>query len=73
MKQVGVFDAKTHLSELIDDGVSVTITKHGKPVAVLTPVRENPEAVIARIRAMRVGGAPLTMKTIVDTTHSGRR
>jgi prevent-host-death family protein len=73
MKQVGVFDAKTHLSELIDDGVSVTITKHGKPVAILTPVRENSEDVIARIRAMRSGVGSLTMKTIVETTRSGRR
>ena len=40
MKTVGVFDAKTHLSELIDGGEPVTITRHGKPVATLTPVRE---------------------------------
>jgi prevent-host-death family protein len=70
---VGVFDAKTHLSELIDDGVAVTITKHGKPVAVLTPVRPDPKRVIARIREMRVGGPPLNMSTIVQTTRSGRR
>ena len=73
MKQIGVSDAKTHLSELIDDGVSVTITKRGKPIAVLTPVRENPKDVIARIRAMRSDGASLNMKAIVDTARAGRR
>ena len=73
MKQVEVFDATTHLSQLIDDGVPITITKNGKPVAVLAPVRENPEEVIALIRTIRSGEAPLRMKTIVNTTRSGRR
>jgi hypothetical protein len=29
MKTVGVFDAKNRLSELIESGEAVTITKHG--------------------------------------------
>jgi hypothetical protein len=29
MRTVGVFDAKSHLSELIDSGEPITITKHG--------------------------------------------
>jgi prevent-host-death family protein len=38
MKHVGIFDAKTHLSSLIDEveqGREVVITRHGKPVAKL--------------------------------------
>ncbi|MHB1165816.1 MAG: type II toxin-antitoxin system Phd/YefM family antitoxin [Candidatus Nanopelagicales bacterium] len=38
---VGAFEAKTHLSELlarVEAGESVTITKHGRPVARLVPV-----------------------------------
>ena len=38
MKQVGIFEAKTHLSSLLDEvekGGEVTITRHGKPVARL--------------------------------------
>ena len=37
---VGAFEAKTHLSRLLEDvarGKIVTITKHGRPVAVLAP------------------------------------
>ena len=37
---VGAFDAKTHLSELLDraeKGETITITRHGKPVARLMP------------------------------------
>jgi prevent-host-death family protein len=38
MKHVGIFDAKTHLSALVDEvekGREVVITRHGKPVAKL--------------------------------------
>ena len=40
MKTVGAFDAKTRLSELLDDvasGETIVITKRGKVVAHLTP------------------------------------
>ncbi|HMO50846.1 MAG TPA: type II toxin-antitoxin system prevent-host-death family antitoxin [Kiritimatiellia bacterium] len=38
--EIGAFEAKTHLSRLLDDvekGVSIIITRHGKPVAELRP------------------------------------
>jgi prevent-host-death family protein len=41
MVTVGAFEAKTHLSALLErvaQGESFTITKHGKPVAMLAPV-----------------------------------
>ena len=44
MKHVGIFDAKTNLSALIEEvekGGAVIITRHGKPVAKL--VRAEPE------------------------------
>ena len=40
MISVGAFEAKTHLSTLLDrvaDGEEVIITRHGKPVAKLVP------------------------------------
>jgi prevent-host-death family protein len=40
MATVGSFEAKTHLSALLDrvaKGERITITKHGVPVAVLVP------------------------------------
>ncbi len=51
MKSIGVFDAKARLSELIDSGEVVTITRHGRPVATLSPIRQNAADVSARIRA----------------------
>jgi prevent-host-death family protein len=43
MKQIGAFEAKNRLSELLDaaeNGEVVVITKHGRPVAKLVPVEQ---------------------------------
>ena len=61
MKQIGVYDAKTHLTKLLDEverGEIITITRHGKPVAKLVPFatpRKDVAAVIAAIRESRKG------------------
>lgn len=74
MKTVGVFDAKNRLSEIIESGEAITITKHGKPVATLTPIRQRSADVVARIRALRrTGGVMATEEEIVEFTRSGRR
>ena len=51
---VGAYEAKTHLSELLEKveaGEEITITKHGAPVAKLLPVRKEirPEERVAAI------------------------
>jgi prevent-host-death family protein len=51
MKTVGVAEAKIRLLDLIDSGEVVTITKYGRPVATLSPIRQNPADIAARIRA----------------------
>ena len=62
MKQVGAFEAKTHLPKLLDlvaKGESVAITRRGKLVAMLVPatpaVELSPSEAVARLRALRVG------------------
>lgn len=40
MRRIGAYEAKTHLPRLLEDvakGETITITKHGVAVAVLTP------------------------------------
>jgi prevent-host-death family protein len=49
-KTIGVLAAKNRLSELIESGEAVTITKRGKPVATLTPIRGQGASAVARIR-----------------------
>jgi prevent-host-death family protein len=58
MKHVGIFEAKTHLSNLIDEvekGREIVITRHGKPVArlVRTDDKLSPEAVARRQKALK--------------------
>jgi prevent-host-death family protein len=58
MKQVGIFEAKTHLSSLLDaveNGAEITITRHGKPVARLVQVKGDlsAEEVAQRLQAIR--------------------
>ena len=58
MKTVGAFEAKTHLSHLLDlveSGEEVTITRHGRPVAELVSPkarRTNPEALRNLVASM---------------------
>ncbi len=71
MKTVGVFDAKNRLSELIDSGEVVTITKHGRPVATLSPIRQNAADVASRIRANPCIDS--TADEIAEMIRNGRR
>lgn len=60
MKHVGMFEAKTNLSSLVEEvekGGSVTITRHGKPVARL--VRANTELTADQIAERREAVAGL--------------
>ena len=77
---VGVYDAKTHFSELlerVESGEEVTITRHGAPVARMIPVRRklNREQRRAAIEAMRkLGqGNRLGGLRIRDLKSEGRR
>ena len=52
MKKVDEVEAKARLPELIDAGEPVAITRDGRIVAQLVPVREAVSEVLASIRAM---------------------
>lgn len=77
-EHVGAYEAKTHLPRLLDEverGESITITKHGRAVARLVPVKseaERPDAVIEALRAARVGVRPgeESVRAMID---EGRR
>lgn len=47
VKEVGAFEAKTHLSRLLDEveqGSHIVITRHGKAVAELAPIAAKKKA-----------------------------
>jgi prevent-host-death family protein len=74
---IGAYEAKTHLPRLLDQverGDSVTITKHGREVARLVPVRSrsSPDLVIAALRSARVG-VRLDGDSVREMVEEGRR
>ena len=79
MREIGAFDAKTHLSALLDKvarGEEVLITKWGQPVARLVPAvkdgQERIETAIQELRALR-SGLKLGGLSWKDLRDAGRR
>jgi prevent-host-death family protein len=79
MIEIGAFDAKTHLSSLLDRvarGEEILITRRGHPVARLVPAaqdgRERTENAIQELRALR-SGLKLEGLSWRDLRDTGRR
>jgi len=85
-RTVGLFEAKTHLSELVacaEKGDEVVITRHNKPVAKLVPVQAEPSFDYQkRMRAVKqmqkiaaqaaAQYGPITIEEVVDWIREGR-
>ena len=79
MNEVGAYEAKTHLAQLlkrVSRGERITITKHGVPVAMLVPAAAagaRPVAeTIAGLRRLRAGHR-LDGLRLRDMIDEGRR
>ena len=79
METVGSYEAKTHLPRLLDEvakGKTITITKHGVPVAQLVPAREARRHTVAEVieglKEFRQGNL-LNGLSIRDMIDEGRR
>lgn len=79
MKTVGSYEAKTHLPRLLDEvaaGETIVITKHGHPVALLSPASPQKgrdlAAVIDQLRTLRqeIQLDGLSLREMID---EGRR
>lgn len=62
MITVGAFEAKTHLSALlerVENGEEIVITRHGKPLARLVPIeiadRSRIDNAISKLKTLRQG------------------
>ncbi|MDP2949777.1 MAG: type II toxin-antitoxin system prevent-host-death family antitoxin [Chloroflexota bacterium] len=78
MKQIGVYEAKTHLPRLLDEveqGETITITRHGRPIARVVPVRGRRRSVGEAIEAIREfrKGHRLDGITTRELIEEGRR
>ena len=80
MKSIGAFEAKTHLSDLLERvsrGETFTITRHGVPAARLVPVTETPakpahREIVEAMRALRKRVKPGKI-SVRDMVKEGRR
>ena len=85
MKHVGMFEAKTNLSSLVEEvekGGEVIITRHGKPVAKLVRAEDQvtPDEIARRRKAMEElremarqrGGPRITHEEIKSWMEDGR-
>ncbi len=80
MGTVGAFEAKTHLSELLNrvsKGETITITRHGVPAAMLVPVGQTGKKlthqdIVDGMRALRKRIKPDTMSAR-EMVEEGRR
>lgn len=83
---IGLFEAKTHLSELVaraEQGGEVIITRHNKPVAKLVPIAGAPSfdkakrhaaiaAMVALRKEMRSKHGTISTEEIVSWVREGR-
>lgn len=79
MIEVGACEAKTHLPKLLEKvskGERVVITKHGSPVAVLTPattkMKKSVTDTVAEIKKLRKGQTLGKLK-LRELIEHGRR
>ncbi|MBV8149097.1 MAG: type II toxin-antitoxin system prevent-host-death family antitoxin [Candidatus Eremiobacteraeota bacterium] len=85
MRQVGIFEAKTHLSALVDAagrGETIIVTRNGTPVAQIGPVetatpKPTKEQAIDEIRRSREelkkSGRGVSIEEILEWIAQGRR
>lgn len=80
METIGAFEAKTHLASLLDrvsKGEKITITRHGKPAALLVPVAPGEQKlshkeIVEGMRELRKRVKP-SKTSVRDMVEEGRR
>jgi prevent-host-death family protein len=83
MKDISVFDAKTHFSKLIDQVYqqreSITITRRGMQVAKIVPIQEQQKQSVANllreldVLSEEIGKVGISLKEIKKMKEEGRQ
>lgn len=80
MRTIQASEAKTHFLRLLDDvekGETIVITRHGKPVAQVSPQpefdRERIKQAMESIRELRKRTKPVSLEEILAWRDEGRR
>ena len=80
MRDIQASDAKTHLPQILDEveqGETVRITRHGRPIARIVPEANRREAeinkAVANIKALRHRTGKIALEEILSTRHDGHK
>ena len=80
MREIGAYEAKTHMSQLLDaveNGESIIITRRGTPVATLVPAanrdRQSILETIERMNQARCRRPKMTTDDILAARAEGRK
>ena len=79
MENIGAYEARTHLPRLLERvmrGESLTITRHGRPLARLVPVDDDRDRALwasRRLLERRSRLARTSLSELIDTLHEGHR
>lgn len=80
MREIQASEAKTHLSNLLDDverGATIVITRHGRAIARLIPVRHHHKVELGRlfedILAFRKKMAHLSLEEMESARREGQK
>ncbi|MGC1462169.1 MAG: type II toxin-antitoxin system prevent-host-death family antitoxin [Terracidiphilus sp.] len=83
MRTIQASEAKTHFLRILDDverGNTVTVTRHGKTVALIVPVplcdderHERTERAMAGILEIRKRTKPVSIEEVLSARDEGRR
>jgi prevent-host-death family protein len=80
MSTVSAYEAKTHLPRLIkavEQGETIVITRHGRPVAKLVPFEQRSQADVAaaieRLKALRRRMPKIPLEELLAARHEGHK
>jgi prevent-host-death family protein len=74
---IGVFEAKTHLSELVKKGEEICLTNRGKEIAVIVPFAKYQQSKVSeafnKLRKLKQLKPLGSIQEIVEMKNVGRR
>ena len=80
MREIQASEAKTHLPQLLDEveqGASVVITRHGRPIARLIPeesiLRGARSEAVERLKALRATLPRVPLDELLAMRHEGHK
>ncbi len=80
MREVGAYEAKTHLPSLlraVEAGETIVVTRHGIPIARIVPADAETEVdlrdTIARLKAARRQRPRVPLQEIIQARREGHR